>query len=142
MTYSVEMEEFAYSDSCRPSSVQNHSDIFFLLSCDFESIYESCEYHDSRPVLVIMHDRDVELSLQTLFDLEASRCRDIFEVDPTESIGDMLHRLDELFDILCADDDRKGIDSCKLLEEHTLPFHDRHTRPMSEIPESENRRTI
>lgn len=72
MLYSVEMEKFTDSDSCSACSVEYYLYIFLFLSSDFESIDQSCQYYYSRTVLIIMHDRDIELRLQSLLDLETS----------------------------------------------------------------------
>jgi hypothetical protein len=80
-----------------------------------------------------VHDRDIELSLESILYLEAARSRYIFEIYPTESVSDIFDSLYEFIYILRTYDDREGIDSCELLKKDTLPFHDRHTRLMSEI---------
>ena len=74
MLYSVEIEELTDSYSRRSCSVEYDLYVLLLLSGDFESIDKSCEYYDRCPVLIIVHDRDIELRLQSLFDLETSRC--------------------------------------------------------------------
>ena len=133
MLYPIETEEFRDRDSSSSRSVEHDFYVFFFLSCDFQRIDQSCKDSDSCPVLIIMHDRDIELRLESLFDLETPWCCDIFEIDPSESIGDIFHSFDKLLDILRPDDDRESIDSCEFFKEYTLPFHDRHARSVSEI---------
>src|SRR3989304_3215807 len=67
-------------------------------------------------------------SLQALFDLEASRRRDVLEVDAAEAWRDGRHGLDDRIDVFRGQADRKGADAAELPEEHRLAFHDRHRR--------------
>ena len=142
MSDSIESEKLRNRDSCSSCSVEYDLYILFLLSSDFESIDESCEYCDSSPVLIIVHDGDIELSLQSVFDLETSWCCDILEVDSTEAISDIFDRFYEFLDILRPDDDRECIDSSEFPKENTLPFHDWHRCLVSEVSESEDSRAI
>ena len=73
MTYPIDIEELTDGDSCSSRSIEDDSDIFFFLISDFQSIDKSGKDDDRCPVLVIVHDRDIELSFQALFDLEAPR---------------------------------------------------------------------
>ena len=74
MSDSVETEEFRDRDSSSSRSVEHYANIFFFLSGDFQRIDQSCKDSDSCPVLVIVHDRDIELSFQSFFDLETPWC--------------------------------------------------------------------
>ena len=65
----------------RPS---RYSEALDRLADDLERIEER-RHHDHRgPVLVVMEDRDVELLLEAVLDLEAARRRDVLEVDPAK----------------------------------------------------------
>lgn len=74
MLYSIEIEELRDSDSGSSGSVEYYLDIFLFLSCDFQGIDKSCEDDYSSSMLIIVHDWDIKLCLQSLFDLEAPRC--------------------------------------------------------------------
>ena len=139
---SIEVEELRDSDSRGTSTIEDNLDILFFLTSHFECIDEACEDDDRGTVLIIMHDGDIEFRLQSFFDLETPRSGDILEVDPTESVGNIFDRRDKGFDILCPDDNREGIHSSKFPKKDTLPFHDGHTRLVSEISESEYGRSI
>lgn len=136
--YSVEMKELTYSNSCCTCTVEYDLDIFLLFSCHLQCIDESCEDNYGSAMLVIMHHWDIELSLESILDLETPRSRDILEIDPTESIGDIFHCLDEFLCVLSPDDDRECIHSCEFLKQDTLPFHNWHRCLVSEIPETED----
>ena len=138
MLNSIELEKLAYCYTCSTCAIKDDLDILFFLSCDFECIDKTSKYDDRSTMLIIMHDRNIELSLESLFDLKTSWSRYIFEIDPSKSISNIFYRRDKFFDILSPDNDRKCIDSCKFLEEDTLPFHDWHRCLVPKISESEN----
>ena len=48
---------------------------------------EGRQDHDSRPVLVVVEDGDIQLLLEPLFDFETPGGRDIFKVYATEAGG-------------------------------------------------------
>lgn len=116
MPDTIEVEELRYSDTSSPCTIEYYFDIFFLFSCNTQSIDESCEHDDSRTVLVIVHNGDVELLLESVFYLETSWSSYIFEIDTTETIGNIFDCCDELLDILSPDNNRECINSGKFLE--------------------------
>lgn len=138
MPDSIEMEELGDRHTRSTCTVENDFDIFLLLTCDLECIDESCKYYDSCPVLVIMHDGDIEFSFEPVLYLKTSWSRYILKIDTAECISDMLHSRDEFFDILRVDNNRECINSCKLLEENTLPLHDWHRCLVTEVTKSED----
>jgi len=87
--------------------------------------------------LVVVEDGNVQRLLEPLLDDEASRGRDVLEVDAAEDRRDALNRLHDLVDILGVEADREGVDAAELLEEHGFALHDRQgaLRPQVAKPE-------
>lgn len=73
VSHSIKVEKFQNGDSGSSNSVKNYTNIFFLSSCNFQRIYKCCKCDDRSSMLIIMHNRNIEFSLQSLFDLETSR---------------------------------------------------------------------
>ena len=63
-----------------------------FLSTTLSALMQRGERHHRRPVLVVVEDRDVQIALQPLLDLEAARGGDVLEVDPAEDRRDGLDR--------------------------------------------------
>ena len=114
--YTPELKELHDSRSGCSRSVYDHAYVFFLLPCDFQAIYETGKSNNSRSMLIIMHDRDVELCLESIFDLKTSWSREIFEINPSKCESDIFDSLDNLFGILGREYDREGINSSKFLK--------------------------
>ena len=93
-------------------------------------------------MLVVVHHRDVKFGLQGVFDFEAFRSLDVFEVDTAECRGDSLHDFDKLPRILLVDFDVEHIDTGINLEEQGLAFHHRLTGESANITEAEHGRTV
>ncbi len=93
-------------------------------------------------MLVVVEDRDVELLAQPALDLEATRSRDVLEVDSTEDGRDGDDRADDLVHILGGQADRPGVDVRELLEQHRLALHDRKRRLGADVAEAEDSRTV
>ena len=140
--YAPELKELHDGGSGSSWSVYDHAYAFFLFACDFETVYETGKSDNSRSMLIIMHDRDIELCLESIFDLKTSWGREIFEINPSKCESDVFDGLYNLFGILCREYDRKRIDSSKFLKEYTLSLHDRESCQRSDISQSEDGRSI
>lgn len=138
LTDSEEMEQTKYRGPCSSQAVHHDLHIPFFLSDDLERVDDSCEGHNSRPVLIIMEYRDIKLLLQALFDLEAARSGDVLQIDSSEGRSHRLHDPYDLFGILSRKHDRDCVDSGEFLEEHTFALHDRESSLRSDISESEH----
>ena len=93
-------------------------------------------------MLVIVEYRDITALLQALLNLEASRCRDVLQVDPAEASSEKAYCLNDIIDILAPHTERDCIHTAKLLEQHTFSFHDRHSCFRPDIAESQHCRSI
>ncbi len=93
-------------------------------------------------MLIVVKNRNVELLLESLFDLETTRRRDVFEVDTAKRGRDRLHGSHDLVRIFRIQADRKSVDARKLLEQHRLPFHHRQGGGWTNVAETEYRRPV
>ena len=93
-------------------------------------------------MLVIMHHRDVEGLLQTLFDVEALRRLDILQVDTTESRCNLLNGLAEFLWIFLIDFDIENIHSTINLEQQSFTFHYWLTAHRADVAKSEHSSTV
>ena len=76
----------------------DHRDLHVLeaLAGDLQRVEQRRHHDHGRAVLVVVEDRDVEVRLQPVLDLEAARGGDVLEVDAAEAGRDRLHRRDDL----------------------------------------------
>src|SRR5918993_5340597 len=74
-------------------AVDDDAETLEVLIHDLYGVDQGRQHHDGRAMLVVVEDRDVEILLQPLFDLEASRGRDILQVYAAESRGQILDGL-------------------------------------------------
>ena len=93
-------------------------------------------------VLVVVEDRDVELLLEPLLDLEAARRGDVLEVDAAEARREPRDGLDDLLDVGGVQADRDGVDAAELLEQDGLALHHRHRRGRADVAEAEHGRAV
>ena len=93
-------------------------------------------------MLVIVHHRNIEFRLERVFDFEAFRGLDVFEIDTAERRGDSLHDFDELLRVLLVDFDIEHVDASVNFEEQSLAFHHRLARQSADVAEAQNRSTV
>ena len=93
-------------------------------------------------MLVVVEDRDVQILLQPLFDLEAPRGRDILQVYAAECRRNVLDGLDYRVRILGVETDRERVHVRELLEERRLALHHGHRGQRPYVPEPEDGSTV
>ena len=98
---------------------------------------ERCRGDDRRSVLVVVHDRNVQLLDEPPFDLETFGSFYVFEIDPAEGGGDSLDGGDELLRIGRIDLDVEGVDSGEVLEKHAFALHDRFGGQRADVAQSQ-----
>jgi hypothetical protein len=104
---------------------------------------EERRHHDhGGAVLVVVEDRDVELLLEPLLDLEAARRGDVLEVDPPEARRDRLYGGDDLVRVVGVEADRERVHVRELLEQHRLALHHRHRGKRADVAEAEHGRAV
>ncbi len=89
-------------------------------------------------MLIVVHHRNVERLDQAVFDLEAARRANVFEVDAAEHRRDAHDRLNDLVDVFGVEADRKRVDVGELLEQHRLAFHHRQRAERPDVAETEH----
>ena len=136
-----QVESRAGASGCT-RTVHHHFHVADALARDFDGVQEACRRNDGRAVLVVVHHGNVEFGFQGVFDFEAFRSLDVFEVDAAERRGDTLHDFDKLLRIFFVDFDVEHIDTGVNLEEESLTFHHRLTSEGANVTEAEHSRTI
>src|SRR5207248_2207973 len=124
-----------------PAAAEHHGTRREVLARDLQRIEQRRHRDDRRAVLVVVEHRDAQ-ALQAALDLEAARCRDVFEVDAAEDGRDGANDRYDLIYVLRRQTDRERIDAGELLEEHGLSFHHRDRRFGAQIAEPEDGRAV
>ncbi len=104
----------------------------------FARIDQGRKDDDGRPVLIVVHHRNVERFDQPLFNFEAARRGDILENDATEDRRDPDDGFDDFVDVLGIETNWKRIDVGKLTEQHRFAFHYRKRAERSDIAKPEH----
>ena len=130
------------TDGSRTGTVDDNADILNLLACHLNGIDETGARDDGRAVLVVVHDGDVELLLQTTLNFKAFRSLDILKVYATERGGYGLHGSDETLRILLVDLNVKGIHTGINFKKEALSFHYRLSAHGTDVAQSEHGCTV
>ena len=85
-----------------------------LFSNHLCGVDQTGEQNTRGSMLIVMKNGNAD-TLELLFDLETSRCRNIFQIDTAENGGDPAYRFDDLVRILRVEADRPGVDIRELL---------------------------
>ena len=109
--------ELGTTDGSSTGTIDNDFHLGDVLTCNLKRIFQTCCRDDGSTMLVVMHHRDVESLLQTLFDVEALRSLDVLQVDTTERWSNALYNFTEFFWVFFVNLDIKDIDSTINLEE-------------------------
>ena len=135
-------QELAHRNGTRTGAIDDDRDVAQGASGDLARVHHAGQHHHRRPMLVVVEDRNTGLPLQPLFDVEATRRGDVLQVDASERRLESLHDRDDLIRILRGQADRKRLHTSKRVEQHRLPFHDRHRGPRTDVAESEHGGTV
>jgi hypothetical protein len=135
-------QQFGDRDARRAGTSHRHLEIRQFLPDQAQRVVQGREDDDRGAVLVVMEDRDVELLLQPLLDLEALGCRDVLEVDAAVARGDRLDDTDDLVRIGRVQAHRPRVDAGEPLEQQGLALHHRHRRLGADVAQSEHRRPV
>ena len=108
----------------------------------FEGIQQGSSRNDSRSVLVVVHDGDIQFGLQSAFNFKCLRGFDVFQVDAAERRRNGLNGGDELLRIARVHFNVKHINVGKYFEQHALPFHHRLARLGANVAQPEYRGAI
>src|SRR5277367_5236321 len=106
-----------------PRAVYHHADLADVLAYNFQPVKQRRARNNCSAMLVIVKDRNLHRFLQTLFDVEAFRRLDVFQVDGTEGGFQQLADFDDLVGILTVDFNVEDIHVGKTFEQDSLAFH-------------------
>ena len=93
-------------------------------------------------MLVIVHDRDVQLFFKPALNLERLGGFNVLQVDPTKRRSDGLHGLHKSVDIRSVDFNVKAVQVCKDLEQDAFAFHHRLAGLWANVPQPEHRSAV
>ena len=87
----------------------DHLDVFYALSNQLQSIEQAGASYYSGAVLIVVHDRYVDSSLNLWLNEEALRCLHVFNIDATKSRRNSNDGINELLRVRLIDLDVKGV---------------------------------
>ena len=107
-----------------------------------QRVQKRCCGNDRGAVLVIMKNRNVHQLAQPLFDDEAVRRLDVFQINATKGRAQIAHGANELIDVAGVDFQINAVHVGKALEENRLAFHHGLRGKRPQIAEPEDGRAI
>ena len=123
----------------RGSCTTHHdADVFNLLVCQLEGIDQGRRTDDRGAVLIVVHQGDVELLLQTALNLKRLRGLDVFQVDAAKRGCNRLDRGHKLVDICGVHLDVKHIDVREHFEQNAFPLHHGLARLGTNVPQTKH----
>ena len=123
-------------------NVSNDFYIFDFLSGHLQGIHQSGTGDDSRSVLVVVHDGNVQFFFQAAFDFETFGSFDVFQVDAAESRSDSFHCCNEFFRIFLIHFNIEHVDTCINFEKQSFTFHYGFAAQCAYVTQSEHSCTI
>ena len=126
----------------RTRPADHHADVFDVFAGELQRIDQRRRTDDGRTVLVVVHQRDVQLFLQAALDLERFRRLDVLQIDAAEGGRNGLHRGDKLVDVGGVHFDVEHVDVGEHLEQHPLPFHHRLARLRPDVAQPQHRGAV
>ena len=123
-------------------TVDNNADILNLLARHLNGVDESGTRDDGRAMLVVVHDGDVELLLQTTLDFKTFRRLDVLEVNAAERRGNRLDGSYEAFRVLLVDLDVEGIHTGIDFKEEALSLHNGLAAHGTDVAQTEHGGTV
>ena len=142
LLYTKRNVELGTRDGCRTGTVHHDLDLRDILAVHLKGVKKTCGRDDCCTVLVVVHDRDIELLLEATLDLEALRRLDVLKVDTTECGGNCLHCLDELLGVLLIYLDIEYVYTCIYLEKESLTLHNGLARYGTDVTETKHGCTV
>src|SRR5690348_2709051 len=91
-------------------SADHNSETRRFLFRQSQSVQQGGQDNYSRAVLVIVKNRDIKLFLKLPFNLKTARSRDVFQIDPSETDGEVFHGRNDFIRVFCAEADWIRID--------------------------------
>ena len=142
MPSAVGMQQLDDSSASSASADHDEFAISQAAARQLGGVDQPSQYHHSRAVLVVVEDRNIQLSLQVLLNLEAFGRSDILEVNRAKAWCDRLNRSNNLLWLVHIQHDWHGIDTSKVLKQQRLTFHHRHGGFGAKVAQAQNGRAI
>ena len=114
-------------------STDHHTDVFDVFAGELERVDQRRRTDDRRAMLVVVHQRDVQLLFQAALNLKRLRRLDVLQIDAAEGGRNGLDGGDKLIDVGGVHFDVEHVDVGKHLEQHPLPFHHRLARLRADV---------
>src|SRR5262249_1648179 len=125
-----------------PDAVKDDLQLSRVFLDNLQGVEQRRERHNGRAMLIVVEHWDINLVLQPFLDLEAARCCNVFQVNPTKDRRNALDRIHNDTRVFIADTDWEGVNAGEFFEQGALPFHDRHGRCRANVPESQHGRAV
>ena len=123
-------------------AVEDHLYLVDRLPNHFQCIQESRTGDDCGAVLIVVEDWDFHRLLESLFDVEALRRLDVFEVNAAKRGFEQLAQPYDFVGIVGIYFEVEHVDIGEPLEQNALPFHDGFSGESSDVAEPEDCRAV
>ena len=134
--------QFQAAQGRRAGAGHHDLDLGDVLADDFQAVDEGRGHRDGGAVLVVVEDGDVHALAQLLFDVEAFRRLDVFQVDAAEGRFQARDDVDQLVGILFVDLDVEDVQAGEFLEQHGLAFHHGLGGQRADVTQAEDGRAV
>ena len=128
------------SDSRAGASRPVYNDLnpIHLLSCQLEGIDQGGRGHNGGAVLVIMENRNIQLTLQPLLNFKTAGRAYILQIDASECGGDPLYSLYYFLCVPGIQTDGDRVHAAEFFKEDGFSLHDRHGGLRADISQSQH----
>ena len=130
--------ELGAANGSSASAVYHNFYIFDALASHFEGVEKSSRRDDGSAVLVVVHHRNVEFSLEATLYFEAFGSLDVLKVDTSKGWSNGFHGLDKSFGVFLVDFDVEDVDTAVDFEKQTLTLHHRLAADGANVAEAEH----
>ncbi len=135
-------QDAAAGHARRAHAIDHYANLRKVFADNAQGIHQCGQHHDSRAMLIIMKDRDVQALFETILHDKAARAGDILQVDAAKA-GTDVHTVSTISSgSVVARQSGKGVDAAKLLEQHGFAFHHRHRRGGPNVAQPQHRRPV
>lgn len=142
MLSSISFKQSRDSESCCTCSSDNNLERSKFFFGNLQSIDQSSKNNDSRSMLIIMKNRDIEPFFELFFNIKAVRSSNIFQINPSKTRSNTLYGRNNFIRILSVQHEGNRIYITKSLEQHSFPLHHWQSCKSSDISKSQNSTSI
>ena len=140
--YAKFQEHVEAGNTCRAAACRDDLNVFEFLACDVQRVGGSSTHNNRGAVLVVVEHRNVHAFAADLFDDEAIRRFDVFEVDRTKGRFERTDNLGQFVRVGFVQFDVETVDVRELLKENGLAFHNGLGRQGTDIAKAQNCRAV